>query len=151
PGALLGLTARIGHAQLLSLAILVVYLIFPTREYYWDGVKFALNIEAPGTSATALLDPNHLIYSSLGYFAWKLLAALGVRVRALFILQMINGVFAAATINLAWRVLVKLTRSVWCSACYSMVFAFSATWWRFSTDADAYIPSIFFLMLTVYL
>ena len=148
---LLSLTARIGQRQLFTLAVLVVYLMVPTRQYYWDGVKFALKIEAPGSSATVLLDPNHLIYSSMGYLAWKLLAAVGVHVRALFVLQMLNGMFAAATVSLTWRVLFRLTKSVWYSTWYSFILAFSATWWMFSTDADAYIPSVFFLMLTVHL
>jgi len=35
--------------------------------------------------------------------------------------------------------------------CLTLLFALSATWWKFSTDANAYIPSVFFLLLGFYL
>src|SRR6185503_15009706 len=37
------------------------------------------------------------------------------------------------------------------SVCLTLLFAFSATWWKFSTDADSYIPSVLFLLISFYL
>jgi hypothetical protein len=37
------------------------------------------------------------------------------------------------------------------AVCLTLLFAFSATWWKFSTDADAYIPSVLFLLISFYL
>ena len=132
---------------LVPLLALVVYLLLPTKQYYWDGVGFSLSIEAPHCSAAALLHPNHLIYNLIGYALWRGVSATGISVRALFVLQAVNGLFAAATIFLFWRILKQLTRSPWRSTVGALVLAFSATWWRFSTDANAYIPSIFFLIV----
>jgi hypothetical protein len=33
----------------------------------------------------------------------------------------------------------------------ALLFAFSATWWKFSTDAVAYVPAVLFLLVTFYL
>jgi hypothetical protein len=42
-------------------------------------------------------------------------------------------------------------RSFYFSICLTLLFAFSATWWKFSTDADAYVPSVLFVLLSFYL
>ncbi len=127
--------------------IFVIYALVPTREFYWDGVSFALNIETQPVSFSHLLNPNHLVYNLLGYAFWRTLAAAGLTVRALYVLQAVNAAFAAASVYVFWRIVAVLTGSARRAACCALLFAFSATWWRFATDADAYIPSVFFLLL----
>ncbi len=83
----------------------------------------------------------------MGYAAWYAASAAGLSVRALHVLQALNGLFAAASVYLVWRIVAELTRSkrrsFWCA----LLFAFAAQWWRFAADANAYVPSIFFLLL----
>lgn len=126
---------------------LAVYVLLPTKEFYWDGVGFAQAIEAPRISPSLLFYPNHLVYNLMGYVVWKALAAAGIAVRALYVLQALNALFAAASVYALWQTVTELSGSARRGACCAMLFAFSATWWRFSTDADAYIPSVFFLIL----
>ena len=47
--------------------------------------------------------------------------------------------------------LMATLRSRYFSICLTVLFALSATWWKFSTDADAYIPSVLFLLISFYL
>jgi hypothetical protein len=138
-------------SALVALAVFAVYLLVPTREFYWDGVHFALAIEAPHGSLSALLQPNHLIYNLMGYAVWKSVAAIGIPLRALFLLQMLNALFAAASMHLVWRILTAMTKSARASMGGALIFACSGTWWKFASDADAYIPSIFFLLLSFHL
>jgi hypothetical protein len=133
---------------LVTLIAFAVYLLLPTRLYFWDGVCFSLNIEAPNASASSLLHPNHLIYNLIGYAVWKGLSAAGIALRVLPLLQALNALFAAATVYLVWQVLKEATHSASCSTWSTLIFAFSATWWKYATDADAYILSTFFLVLS---
>jgi hypothetical protein len=131
-----------------TLVALVVYLLLPTKLYFWDGVGFSINIEAPNASAISLFHPNHLVYNLIGYAVWKGLAAFGIDLRVLPLLQVLNAFFAAATVYLLWQILKETTQSAACGTFSTLIFAFSATWWKYATDADAYILSIFFLVLS---
>ena len=86
---------------IIAASVLAIYALIPTRDFYWDGVSFAHAIEdAPGTPAD-LFFPNHLIYNITGYLVWRSLAAAGLHLRALFVLQAMDAVFAAAAVYLA--------------------------------------------------
>ena len=138
-------------ANWLPLGVFAVYAALPTKNYYWDGVSFALNIEQAGRIGSPsfwrnLIHPNHLLYNVIGYFAWTLLHSVGLRVRALTVLQAVNMVLAALTVLILQRTLLRLTQSAYLSVAASALFAFSAVYWRFATDADAYIPSVLLLV-----
>ncbi len=132
---------------IIALLAFIIYLLLPTREFYWDGVGFALAIEAPNATAADLFHPNHLAYTWLGYIAWKAATAAGIEARALFLLQGFNALFAALSVYLIWRILLIVTASTRRSAWGAVLFAFSATWWKFSTDAGAYILSVLCLLV----
>jgi hypothetical protein len=141
---------RVRPLILLLACALVLYAAFPTRTYYWDGVLFALNIEdaaAGRTSVLTLFHPNHLLYTPFGYALYRGVLACGLTMRAIAVLQYFNilaSVAAAAVMYLLSRRWTKQT--LFCAT----LFAFGATWWIFSTDADAYIVSILLLLLAVW-
>lgn len=122
-----------------------VYLLLPTRNFYWDGVAFAINVEK-GLPLKDTLHPNHLIYTAIWVWLYRLGLALGVQTRALFLMQTANSVLAAACVWLVYRALRRRSFTEGGAAAAALVFAFAATWWKFATDANAYIPAIFFLL-----
>jgi hypothetical protein len=132
-------------------AIAVIYLLFPTRVYYWDGIVFAQAIEDASGLNPSLVHPNHLIYNFAGYLFYKLLHSLGAEVRALTALQILNSLISAACARIFFSILFDTLRSFYVAMCLTVLFAFSATWWKFSTDANAYIPSVLFLLISFYL
>src|SRR5918999_2352123 len=136
---------------LLFAFILIIYLAFPTRVYYWDGVEFAQAIEDASRLNPSLVHPNHLIYNFAGYIFYKLLGALGFELRAVTALQILNSLLSTACAGVLFVILFDTLRSLYLSVCLSLLFAFSATWWKFSTDANAYIPSVLFLLISFYL
>lgn len=138
----------------LSLGLLALYLAFPTKAYYWDGIVFAQAIEdvAGGAARTiSLAHPNHLIYSFVGYFFYRLLHGFDANLRAITALQILNSIFSSASAAILFLILRDTLRSIYLTTCMTLLFALSATWWKFSTDANAYIPSVFFLLLSFYL
>jgi hypothetical protein len=135
--------------------VLLIYAVLPTKNYYWDGISFAQNIEQAGGLKspdfwTNLIHPNHLIYNFVGYLAWISVRGLGFHVRALSVLQAINMVSAAASTWLLQRTLLRITRSMYLSTALTAVFAFSAIFWKYATDANAYVPSVLFLIAAFY-
>lgn len=135
----------------LFLATATIYLAFPTRVYYWDGIAFAQAIEDASALNPSLVHPNHLIYNFAGYLFYKLLVSLGFELRAVTALQILNGLLSAACAGVLFVILIDTLRSMYLSVCLTLLFAFSATWWKFSTDANAYIPSVLFLLVCFYL
>jgi hypothetical protein len=136
---------------LLSLALLALYLAFPTKVFYWDGIVFAQAIEDATRASISLAHPNHLVYNFVGYGFYKLLRGFGADVRAITALQILNSIFSAACATLLFLILRDTLRSNYFSVCLTLLFALSATWWKFSTDANAYIASVLFLLLSFYL
>ena len=132
---------------ILAIGILMVYLVFPTKTYYWDGVNFALSIENSSGFSKSLIHPHHLLYNVFGYAIYHICNAAGVNVRALQVLQVTNGVLSALCAGLFFRFLLQTFRSVYLSSVLTLLFAFSATWWKYSTDADSYVPSILLFVI----
>ncbi len=124
---------------------LLIYLAMPSRNFYWDGVAFAINIEKQLPYAD-LFHPSHLIYAVSGRWLYRALSFLGIHTRALYALQAANSILAAASVVLVHKILRLRDFSAHASIVGALLFAFSATWWKFATDADAYIPSIFLLL-----
>jgi len=138
-------------ALILLIMTVAIYLLFPTRVYYWDGIVFAQAIEDAARLSPSLVHPNHLIYNFAGYLFYKLLRALGADIRAVTALQILNSLLSVLCARVLFSILMDTLRSFYFSICLTVLFAFSATWWKFSTDANAYIPSVLFLLISFYL
>jgi hypothetical protein len=133
-----------GRSVLLALP-LILYLAIPTRNFYWDGVAFAIDIEKH-LPFGSLVHPSHLLYKVWGAGLFRVVELLGIHARCLFVLQAANGVLAGLCVILLYRSLVSRKTPPSVALAGSILFAFSATWWKFATDANAYIPSILLLL-----
>lgn len=133
------------------LFVLFVYLSFPTKNFYWDGIFFSQVIEDTPTLSASLLHPNHLFYNVFGYLAFQAAQIVGLQTRAVYVLQFVSSVFGAGCAVVVFIILRRATRSIYLCFALTLLFAFSATWWKFSTDADSYVPSVFFLLVGFYL
>ncbi len=125
----------------------------PTRTYYWDGVLFALNIESVSqgrASAAMLIHPNHLLYSAFGYVLYRGALACGLTLRAIAVLQIFNMLASTAAAAVLYAIAKRITRSGAVALFCTILFAFGATWWKFSTDADAYVVAVLLLLLAVF-
>jgi hypothetical protein len=128
---------------------LLFYCALPTRNFYWDGVAFAITIEGRPPAAS-LFSPSHLLYMLWGSWLYRLAEAAGIHTRALFVMQAANGVLAGLSVILFYRCLRTWDVPAGIGAAGALALAFSAAWWRFAGDANAYVPAIF-LLLCAYL
>jgi hypothetical protein len=133
------------HCTLLLVLPLLFYLALPTRNFYWDGVAFAINIEKR-VPAASLVHPSHLLYGLSGAWIYRLSEMVGIHTRALFVLQAVNGLLAGLCVLLFYKCLRLRNVPATLGVPMALVFGFSATWCKFATDANAYVPSIFFLL-----
>jgi len=129
------------------LAILLVYMALPTRDFYWDGVSFAIRIEKAAFDSRLLFHPNHLLYEALGYGLYTLAGWAGIPVRALFLLQGLDAVAASLCVLIIYFLVQERLGPGSHSLSLAALFAFSGSWWRFGSDADAYVLSILFISL----
>ena len=143
------LTAKQRAALCVSLAcVLLLYLLFPTQNYYWDGITFAATIERARGYDASLIHPNHLVYNVSGRALYDLVGSLGgTRLRALTVLRIANSLLSVACAFLVFDVVRRVTRSFHVGLSLALLFAFSAVWWKFSIDANSYIPSVLPLLL----
>jgi len=134
----------------LSFGVLAVYLSLPSKAYYYDGIGYAETIEASAQLGPSLIHPNHLIYNTMGHVLFKTVKAFGLSVRAVDVLLVTDSVLSALGSYLFFHIVMSAVSSAYVSSVLTLLFSFSATWWEFSTDADPYIPSVFFLLACFY-
>lgn len=120
---------------------LVLYLALPTRNYYWDGVGISIDVEKH-LPQHSLLYPSHLIYALWGDWLYRLAGALGMHTRALVLFQIANSLLAGLSVILIYKIVRQAGAGRSWSTAAALSLGFSATWWKFATDANAYIPSI---------
>lgn len=137
-----GLFARLRPGPALATLFAILYACFLTRNYYWDGLSFAIDIEHAQTWRD-LFNVHHLLYNFIGYGEYLLL---GRSVRALYLMQWTNCLFGGILIWLLYRLLRSLDVPVPNSSAAAAVLATAATFWKFTTDADSYILANVFLV-----
>ena len=148
-----------------------VYFAFPARNHYWDGIGFALNIEGvpqdhighqPEFHATGwpggqhgdgaiYYNPNHLLYNAAGRALYVTAKAAWPQVRALDVLVWWSIASSLLTSCLVFLLTLRFTGRVRASFWITLLFASTATWWKFSTDANAYVPSTALLVCCAWL
>jgi hypothetical protein len=127
--------------------LFLIYIGFLSKNYYWDGVFFARVIEdAQGLSAS-LIHPNHLGYTLFGYLLYRGSEGLGFTVRAIYVLQVVSCIASVLSAYVLFTIARRYFRSLYLAWSLTFLFAFAATWWKFSVDADAYILSVLFLLV----
>jgi len=130
-----------------TLLIAAVYLALPTRAWTPEGVSFALSVERPESLNNALLQPSHLIYLPFGRAMYVLAERVDAGVRAMTVLQIVNSVAAACCVFALGEIALEWTGSALIALLAAALLAFSAAWWKFSTDAGAWILATLFLTL----
>ena len=132
---------------LLAGVLLVVYASVPTRNYYWDGIKFALRIEdCGGTFCGSLVDPNHPLYCTVGNYARWVIERVQP-IRALPLLQGMNAIAGAIAVLILGDALLVQGAGLRITLTAMALFGSGATWWRYASDANAYILSVLFLVI----
>lgn len=132
-------------AASIFVAALTLYLAVPTKDFYWDGTGFALVLDHPGWFG--VIGPNHPIYIGFGRIVHLLVRMVVPALGGLRLLQSLNSVLGAVSVAVVYWIAGELFEDTFDAALAAGLFAVSATWWKFATDANAYIPSVLLLLI----
>lgn len=116
----------------------LLYLAFPTYNYYFDGVAIALGVEGVGQGGSFawLLHPHHLAYGPLVYAAYICLWKLGMGIRALLVMQLFSTAAAVGGLILFHRILRGLEVPPGPSIAGVAMLAACFNWWHSGTMPD---------------
>src|ERR1044072_3753609 len=92
---------------IIVVSLVAAYLLTLTADYYWDGITFALQIEKVADEDRGvylLFHQNHLLYNALGFLCYRGARAIGLSVRALYLLQTANAFFGAMAVGVFFRI-----------------------------------------------
>lgn len=142
----------------IAIVLLAIYAIAPTRNHYWDGIGFALNIEGVSqdevghqphepAAGDVYYNPNHLLYNAFGRVLYLAAKSVLPAARALDVLVWWSILASVATAAMLFHLLLRVTGQLMVSVWLTLLFGFSATWWKFSTDANCYVPGTAALVL----
>src|SRR5687767_7787625 len=118
-----------------------------TRNYYWDGIFFAQTIESAPRLNASLVHPSHLLDMVFQYVIYRAVLLTGLQPRALTVMQVSNCIFAALAACVFFKICLESFRSLYVALVSTALLSFSATWWKFSTDANSYILAVLLLLL----
>lgn len=127
------------------------YILLLTKNYYWDGIFFAHTVEGASRLNASLVHPSHLLDMVFQYVIYRAVRLTGFQPRALTVMQVSSCIFAAVAACVFFKICLESFKSVYISLVSTALFAFSATWWKFSTDANSYIFAVLLLLLCFYL
>ena len=130
---------------------LLSYILLLTKNYYWDGIFFAHTVENAPRLNASLVHPSHLLDMVLQYVIYRVVLATGLQPRALTVMQVSNCILAAVAACVFFKICLECFTSLYVSLASTALFAFSATWWKFSTDANSYILAVLLLLACFYL
>ena len=146
---------------LMAATLLLIFGLFPTRNHYWDGIGFSLNIEGLSQDSRGIepdghsqdnvsaekiyFNPNHLLFNLAGYAIYRTTSTIFPEVRAFDVLRSFSTATAIGCAILVALILHRTTGQLTLSILCALAMSFSATWWKYASDANAYIPSTFFL------
>ena len=127
------------------------YILLLTKNYYWDGIFFAHTIENAPRLNASLVHPSHLLDMVFQYVIYRAVLLTGFQPRALTVMQVSNCIFAAVAACVFFRICLESFKSLYVTLVSTVLFAFSATWWKYSTDANSYILAVLLLLICFYL
>jgi hypothetical protein len=140
--------ARSADALFLGLSggALLLFLLFPNRDYLGDGLLYAYDVER----SQGLFHPHHVLYNATGYALLTLLRPWGVD-RALGPLTTLNSLAGALAIGFFYLLLKRLTGERGWAAGGAALFGLSFGWWLYAISAETYTIPILWLIVALYL
>src|SRR5512140_3445674 len=135
-------------APVLLAAFALVCLGFPSYDWYFDGLTFAMAAEgvAAGGNPAWLFHPHHLLYTPLAFAAFRVTGELGLGVRAWLVMPWLSTACAVGGLVLFHRLLVRLAVPPSGRLAALLLLAAGFGWWRYATQGDTTMPEAFLLL-----
>ncbi|MFH0948830.1 MAG: hypothetical protein V1833_07600 [Elusimicrobiota bacterium] len=133
-------------------SVLIIYLSFPCKMFYFDGLMFASIVEAKEPNwQRQLAWANHIAFNYCGHAYWKFLNYIGLEKDGYSALQIMNSLFSSLTVGLLFLFIKKVTEKGYIALIFSLLLAFSYSFWWRACDAYTVPPKNFWLLVSIML
>ncbi len=134
---------RLGPA-LTGLGVFLLYLAFPSNHHNFDGVACAIAVEL--ADYKHLLHGNHLAYGFIGYLFHGALSLIGLKLSALWALQLLDSLLGAAGAGLFHHILARRGFPQRIASLSALGLALSFGYWMSALEAQVYMLGAFCLI-----
>jgi hypothetical protein len=137
---------------IVAVALLGVFLSWPTANYSYDAVAYSALIHhgVHGGGVARLWHQYHMLYMPVGYALAAAVTALGVTVEVLAMMQVLNAVVTALGLLLFAALVRRFTGSLDVALAATAVLGLSFAVWYYATDPEVYPPAILFMLLAMW-
>jgi hypothetical protein len=127
-----------------AIAVALFYLGWPSARFNGDGVVFSLWVDQARATGELgpLWHPRHLLYCPLAYLFAQAAALAGIKLRAVFLLEILDTVYAAAALFLFQLFCRRLTRAPVLSLLATLLLAASFGFWFFAVEPEVYAANV---------
>jgi hypothetical protein len=131
----------------LSAVTFWVYHVFGSLEQSGDSLSYAWSIK----TGYGLSHPHHLIFSPVVRALHRALSSFGVSSDPLFAARLHNIMWACTAVAGVFLIVRTLAKSFALAVTLALLLAVCNGFWRFSTQAEVYVPATGCLTLLTYL
>jgi hypothetical protein len=137
---------RKAFTKLFYLAVLCLYLLFPTQNHSIDAWGYAGNVKWN----LDLFAPHHLLYTITGWIWVKGIQSVLPSAGTMSLLLALNAVAGWLSILVLGRILKALDKQGWERIGLLGIAAFSFGFWRFATEDETYTLPVLFSLIGSY-
>jgi len=134
---------------ILFVLIVLLYVLFPTRLHFTDGVYFAYNLEHFPISYGFHI--NHLFWLPLMHILYKFFIFFFPHLKAMTFLQLISSLFGGFCFLLFFKIIFRFTNSYFTGIISALFLSLSWGFIHYSTDSNVYIALLFIMLFILYL
>lgn len=131
------------NVLLLLLAVLIVYVIFPSHNSSNDAYSSAVELKYHWD----IFEPHHLFHNALLYVLSYPIHFLFPQIDHLALAKIWSALFSSLSLGVFYLILNLLNTDKKNTLLYIALVAFSFGVWRFSTESEFYIVPIFFSLI----
>jgi hypothetical protein len=125
----------VAASAVLAIFFTGLYLLTPSRWFSYDGIAYALDIEASAWSN--IFHPNHLLFSPINWILFQIGSVSGHPVRAIFLMQTLNALIAGITVGFFFWLLNRAAG--WRRALAgAAVLGVCSVYWEWAVDPGCY-------------
>ncbi|MFA5139374.1 MAG: DUF2723 domain-containing protein [Elusimicrobiota bacterium] len=130
-----------------GLVVFLLYLSYPSRFHNFDGVACAIAVELG--EPRYLVHGNHLVYGLAGWAFHGLLNSVGIRLSALWALQVLDSLAGAAAVGVFHATLLAAGLVPGAALLAAAGLALSFGFWFWSLEAQVYALGALLLALSL--
>ena len=123
---------------LIGILFVIVYLSFPTRMHFGDGLYYAFHIEKMPVNQA--FHPHHLLWLPIMHYLYSTFHSILPSLRAMVFLQAFNALCGGLSVFLMIRIVSSITKNQIAGIIAGLALGLSWGMLHYAADANVYVP-----------